>query len=184
MSWCWGTCWKLTSVSGPLSAPGQQKVTNSWHRLWTTKQHTVEEEEMFKFIVVSEGKHERPVSVEIIVNQHGEQRQCVSGQRVHAYTYARANVTKRPLVLGSLITMASIATSVTHISLASGGRPLQYPFICPFFREKKKHFYSHTICLPCSLSGRLFASCALLCSSPPYLGGLSLCQLAHTCQTI
>lgn len=32
--------WELTSVSGPLSAPGQEKVTNSWHRLWTTKQHT------------------------------------------------------------------------------------------------------------------------------------------------
>lgn len=31
---------ELTSVSGPLSAPGQEKVTNSWHRLWTTKQHT------------------------------------------------------------------------------------------------------------------------------------------------
>lgn len=27
-------------MSGPLSAPGQEKVTNSWHRLWTTKQHT------------------------------------------------------------------------------------------------------------------------------------------------
>ena len=32
----------LTSESGPLSAPGQEKVTNSWQRLWTTKQHTVE----------------------------------------------------------------------------------------------------------------------------------------------
>lgn len=30
----------LTSVSGPLSAPGQQNVTNSWHLLWTTKQQT------------------------------------------------------------------------------------------------------------------------------------------------
>lgn len=32
--------WLLTSVSGPLSAPGQQNVTNSWHLLWTTKQQT------------------------------------------------------------------------------------------------------------------------------------------------
>lgn len=30
----------LTSDAGPLSAPGQEKVTNSWQRLWTTKQHT------------------------------------------------------------------------------------------------------------------------------------------------
>lgn len=30
----------LTSVSGPLSAPGQEKETNSWHLLCTTKQHT------------------------------------------------------------------------------------------------------------------------------------------------
>lgn len=34
--------WLLTSVSGPLSAPGQQNVTNSWHLLWTTKQQTAE----------------------------------------------------------------------------------------------------------------------------------------------
>lgn len=57
---------------------------------------------------------------------------------------------------------------------------LPVPFICSFIREKKKkskRFYSHTICLPCSLSGRLFASCALLCSSPPYLGGF-FCSLA------
>lgn len=30
----------LTSEAGPLSAPGQEKVTNSWQRLWTTKQQT------------------------------------------------------------------------------------------------------------------------------------------------
>jgi len=30
----------LTSDAGPLSAPGQEKVTNSWQRLWTTKPHT------------------------------------------------------------------------------------------------------------------------------------------------
>lgn len=30
----------LTSVSGPLSAPGHENVTSSWQRLWTTKQHT------------------------------------------------------------------------------------------------------------------------------------------------
>lgn len=30
----------LTSEAGPLSAPGQEKVTNSWHLLWTTKQQT------------------------------------------------------------------------------------------------------------------------------------------------
>lgn len=30
----------LTSEAGPLSAPGQEKVTNSWHRLCTTKQQT------------------------------------------------------------------------------------------------------------------------------------------------
>lgn len=35
----------LTSVSGPLSAPGHEKVTNSWHRLWTTKQQTERKEE-------------------------------------------------------------------------------------------------------------------------------------------
>lgn len=35
----------LTSVSGPLSAPGQEKVTNSWHLLWTTKQQTGEKRE-------------------------------------------------------------------------------------------------------------------------------------------
>lgn len=32
----------LTSEAGPLSAPGQEKVTNSWHRLCTTKQQTAE----------------------------------------------------------------------------------------------------------------------------------------------
>lgn len=32
----------LTSVSGPLSAPGQENVTSSWHLLWTTKQQTAE----------------------------------------------------------------------------------------------------------------------------------------------
>lgn len=31
----------LTSESGPLSAPGHVKETNSWHRLCTTKLHTV-----------------------------------------------------------------------------------------------------------------------------------------------
>lgn len=38
-----GNSWAglLTSVSGPLSAPGQENVTNSWHLLWTTKQQTV-----------------------------------------------------------------------------------------------------------------------------------------------
>lgn len=35
----------LTSEAGPLSAPGQEKVTNSWQRLWTTKQHTVQREQ-------------------------------------------------------------------------------------------------------------------------------------------
>lgn len=30
----------LTSDAGPLSAPGQEKVTNSWQRLCTTKQQT------------------------------------------------------------------------------------------------------------------------------------------------
>lgn len=30
----------LTSESAPLSAPGQVKVTYSWHRLWTTKLQT------------------------------------------------------------------------------------------------------------------------------------------------
>ncbi len=30
----------LTSDAGPLSPPGQEKVTNSWQRLWTTKAHT------------------------------------------------------------------------------------------------------------------------------------------------
>lgn len=30
----------LTSEAGPLSAPGQEKVTNSWHLLCTTKQQT------------------------------------------------------------------------------------------------------------------------------------------------
>lgn len=34
----------LTSEAGPLSAPGQEKVTNSWHRLCTTKQQTAGEE--------------------------------------------------------------------------------------------------------------------------------------------
>lgn len=34
----------LTSDAGPLSAPGQEKVTNSWQRLWTTKQQTGERE--------------------------------------------------------------------------------------------------------------------------------------------
>lgn len=34
----------LTSEAGPLSAPGQEKVTNSWQRLWTTKQQTGETE--------------------------------------------------------------------------------------------------------------------------------------------
>lgn len=29
-------------MSGPLSAPGQEKVTSSWHLLWTTKQQTAE----------------------------------------------------------------------------------------------------------------------------------------------
>lgn len=33
----------LTSEAGPLSAPGQEKVTNSWHRLCTTKQQTAKE---------------------------------------------------------------------------------------------------------------------------------------------
>lgn len=58
--WCYSVCvsfwWQerhltrtagirlLTSVSGPLSAPGQENVTNSWHLLWTTKQQTAEEE--------------------------------------------------------------------------------------------------------------------------------------------
>lgn len=35
----------LTSEAGPLSAPGQEKVTNSWHRLCTTKQQTAERRE-------------------------------------------------------------------------------------------------------------------------------------------
>lgn len=33
----------LTSEAGPLSAPGQEKVTNSWHRLCTTKQQTAKD---------------------------------------------------------------------------------------------------------------------------------------------
>lgn len=36
-------CLILTSEAGPLSAPGQEKVTNSWHRLCTTKQQTTKE---------------------------------------------------------------------------------------------------------------------------------------------
>lgn len=43
------SCW-LTSVSGPLSAPGQEKLTNSWHRLWTTKQHTKGKQESITVI--------------------------------------------------------------------------------------------------------------------------------------
>lgn len=35
----------LTSEAGPVSAPGQEKVTNSWQRLWTTKQQTAERRE-------------------------------------------------------------------------------------------------------------------------------------------
>lgn len=34
---------KLTSESAPLSAPGHVNVTYSWHRLCTTKLHTVTE---------------------------------------------------------------------------------------------------------------------------------------------
>lgn len=34
----------LTSESGPLSAPGHVKETNSWHLLWTTKLQTETEE--------------------------------------------------------------------------------------------------------------------------------------------
>jgi len=30
-----------TSESGPLSTPGHWNVTNSWHRLCTTKLHTI-----------------------------------------------------------------------------------------------------------------------------------------------
>lgn len=36
-------CPLLTSEAGPLSAPGQEKVTNSWQRLCTTKQQTAKE---------------------------------------------------------------------------------------------------------------------------------------------
>ena len=31
---------ELTSESAPRSTPGQTKVTNSWHLLWTTKLQT------------------------------------------------------------------------------------------------------------------------------------------------
>lgn len=45
--WPWtkggGWCPLLTSEAGPLSAPGQENVTNSWHRLCTTKQQTARE---------------------------------------------------------------------------------------------------------------------------------------------
>ena len=42
MSSTWsGPGWlQLTSVVAPVSAPGQWKVTNSWHRLWRTKLQT------------------------------------------------------------------------------------------------------------------------------------------------
>lgn len=47
MHWRWlergDQCPLLTSEAGPLSAPGQEKVTNSWHRLCTTKQQTAKE---------------------------------------------------------------------------------------------------------------------------------------------
>lgn len=38
-----GDYWVLTSEAGPLSAPGQENVTNSWQRLCTTKQQTAKE---------------------------------------------------------------------------------------------------------------------------------------------
>ena len=36
----WTRLVQPTSVVAPVSAPGQWKVTNSWHRLWRTKLHT------------------------------------------------------------------------------------------------------------------------------------------------
>ena len=47
VQWLWtersDRCPLLTSEAGPLSAPGQEKVTNSWQRLCTTKQQTAKE---------------------------------------------------------------------------------------------------------------------------------------------